>query len=50
MTYILGSDPDAPMQATMEVDSVSGRAEANEEHGSIIKMHAIPDQEPNWRR
>lgn len=44
VTYILGSDPDAPMKATLDVSSVSRRAESDEEHGSIIKMHAIPDQ------
>ena len=44
VTYILGSDPDAPMTATLDVSRVSGRAETHEEHGSIIKMHAIPDQ------
>ncbi len=44
VTYILGSDPDAPLTATLDLASISGRAEANEEHGSIIKMHALPDQ------
>ncbi len=32
------------MKATLDVSRVSGRAEAHEEHGSIIKMHAMPDQ------
>jgi hypothetical protein len=44
VTYILATDPDEPLEAVMKLDSVSMRADANEEHGAIIKMHAIPDQ------
>jgi len=45
VTYILATDPDEPLDAVLELDSVSSRADANEEHGAIIKMQAIPEQE-----
>lgn len=41
--YILASDPDQPLVAKMRVEEIARRAEANEEHGSIIKMRATPD-------
>ena len=44
VTYILATDPDEPMDATLLLDSISKRADANEEHGAVIKMRAIPDQ------
>jgi len=42
--YILASDPEHPLPAVLPVENISLRAEANEEHGSIIKMRALPDQ------
>lgn len=44
-SYILKTDPDKSMDAELLVSSISTRAESSEEHGAIIKMHAIPDQE-----
>ncbi|QDT07654.1 HlyD family secretion protein [Rubripirellula lacrimiformis] len=46
VSYILATDPDKPLDAVMFVNTVSTRAEANEEHGAVIKMRAVPDQEP----
>ena len=43
VTYILATDPDEPMDARLLLDSISKRADANEEHGAVIKMRAIPD-------
>lgn len=45
VTYILATDPDEPLDATLLLNSVSMRADANEEHGAVIKMKAAPDQE-----
>ena len=45
VTYILATDPDKDKEAKLALSSVSERAEPNEEHGAIIKMHAMPDQE-----
>ena len=47
VTYILATDPtmDA-LDATLPIKNISNRAEAHEEHGAIIEMEAIPDQEP----
>jgi multidrug efflux pump subunit AcrA (membrane-fusion protein) len=45
VTYILATDPDVPLDAILKLSSVSMRADAHEEHGAIIKMHAVPDQE-----
>ncbi len=45
VTYILASDPDQPLPAILPIDNISLRAEANEEHGSVIKMRVIPDQD-----
>ena len=44
VTYILATDPDEPMDAKLLIDSISKRADANEEHGAVIKMRANPDQ------
>ena len=44
VTYILATDPDEKLSASLQLDSISMRAEPNEEHGAIVKMHAIPDQ------
>jgi hypothetical protein len=45
VTYILATDPDMPLDAVLMLSSVSMRADAHDEHGAIIKMHAIPEQE-----
>ncbi len=45
VTYILATDPDEPLEAVLSLKSISMRADAHDEHGAIIKMHAIPDQE-----
>ena len=45
VTYILATDPDEPLDAVLMLNSVSMRADANEEHGAVIKMQAIPEQE-----
>jgi hypothetical protein len=44
VTYILASDPDEKLKAQLRIDSISMRAEADEEHGATIKMHADPIQ------
>lgn len=44
VTYILATDPDEPMDAKLLIDSIAKRADANEEHGAVIKMRADPDQ------
>lgn len=46
VTYILATDPDEKLKAKLQLDSIAMRAEPNEEHGAVIKMHAIPEQEP----
>lgn len=47
VTYILATDPTMdPLDATLPMDSISPRAEAHEEHGAVIEMEALPDQEP----
>jgi hypothetical protein len=46
VTYILATDPDEKLEAKLALDSISMRAEPNEEHGAIIKMHATPQQAP----
>ncbi len=43
--YILGTNVDRPLKAVLKVDSISTRADANEEHGAVIKMRADPDQQ-----
>jgi hypothetical protein len=47
VTYILATDPTMdPLEATLPIDSISPRAEANEEHGAVIEMEALPTQKP----
>lgn len=41
--YILATDVDQVCQAKLKVEDISLRAEADEEHGGIIKMNALPD-------
>jgi hypothetical protein len=43
--YILGTNVDHPLKAVLKTSSISTRADANEEHGAVIKMRADPDQE-----
>ncbi len=43
--YILGTNVDHPLQATLKTSSISTRADSNEEHGAVIKMRAYPDQQ-----
>jgi biotin carboxyl carrier protein len=45
VTYILATDPDEPLDAELMLGSISMRADAHDEHGAIIKMRAIPEQE-----
>ncbi len=45
VTYILATDPDEPLEAVLKLSSISMRADAHDEHGAVIKMHVIPDQE-----
>ena len=45
VSYILATDPDVPLDAKLALESVSMRADADEEHGAIIKMRAIPSQD-----
>ena len=45
VTYILATDPDEHLEADLTLESISMRADSHDEHGAIIKMHAIPDQE-----
>ena len=43
--FILASDPDTPLAGALPIKNISRRAEASEEHGSIIKMRVTPDQQ-----
>ncbi|MFK8110790.1 MAG: efflux RND transporter periplasmic adaptor subunit [Rubripirellula sp.] len=45
VTYILATDPDEPLDAVLTMASISERADAHDEHGAVIKMHAMPEQE-----
>ena len=45
VSYILATDPDNDLKAELQLASVSERAEPNEEHGAVIKMHALPVQD-----
>lgn len=45
VTYILASDPDRHLSAELPISNISLRADADEEHGSTIKMRALPDQQ-----
>ncbi|QDT08345.1 efflux RND transporter periplasmic adaptor subunit [Planctomycetes bacterium K23_9] len=44
VTFILATDPDVDLDAKLDMKSISDRAEPHEEHGAIIKMHAVPTQ------
>ncbi|MFG0262907.1 MAG: efflux RND transporter periplasmic adaptor subunit, partial [Novipirellula sp. JB048] len=44
VTYILATNPDVKLDATLQVAQISARAEPNEEHGAVIKMSAYPEQ------
>jgi hypothetical protein len=46
VTYILATNPDKKLDARLDLSSISLRAEADEEHGAIIKMRADPEQGP----
>lgn len=47
VTYILATDPTMdPLNAILPAGSISPRAETHEEHGAIIEMEAIPDEQP----
>ncbi len=43
--YVLATHPDEPMQAELPRQEVQLRAQVNPEHGSTVKMRAIPDRE-----
>jgi biotin carboxyl carrier protein len=45
VTFILATDPDEHLKADLTLESISMRADSHDEHGAIIKMHAIPEQE-----
>lgn len=45
VTYILSSNPDQKLKAKLPIQEIAMRAEPHEEHGAIVKMHAVPDQE-----
>ena len=47
VTYILATNPTMdPLDAVLPIESISERAETHEEHGAIIEMEAMPDQQP----
>ena len=43
--YVLATHPDEPMQAELPRQEVQLRAQVDPEHGSTVKMRAIPDRE-----
>lgn len=43
--YVLATHPDEPMQAELPCQEVQLRAQVDPEHGSTVKMRAIPDRE-----
>ncbi|MEO1524190.1 MAG: efflux RND transporter periplasmic adaptor subunit [Planctomycetota bacterium] len=46
VTYILASDPTADSaKATLPIANISKRADSHEEHGAVIEMEAIPNQD-----
>lgn len=45
VTYILSSNPDQKLSAQLPIEKIAMRAEPHEEHGAIVKMHAVPEQE-----
>ncbi len=48
--YVLATHPDEPMWAELPRKEVQLRAQVNTEHGSTVKMRAIPDREELERR
>ena len=42
--YVLATHPDEPMQAELPRQEIQLRAQVNPEHGSTVKMRAIPDR------
>ncbi len=44
VVYILATDPDARMSAVLPRKEVQLRAQSDQEHGSIVKLRAIPDR------
>ena len=47
VTYILATNPsDEALNATLDLNSISRRADAHDEHGAIIEMKADPEQQP----
>jgi hypothetical protein len=42
--YILATHPDDPMTAVLPREQVQLRAQVDPEHGSTVKMRALPDQ------
>ena len=45
VSYILMTNPDTKLDAKLPVQRIAMRAEPNEEHGAIVKMYAVPDQD-----
>ncbi len=43
--YIIATHVDKELPATLDIARISLRAEANEEHGGVIKINAVPDAE-----
>lgn len=43
--YVLATHPDEPMQAELPRQEVQLRAQVDPEHGSTVKMRAIPDRD-----
>jgi len=43
--YVLATHPDEPMQAELPRQEVQLRAQVDPEHGSTVKMRAVPDRE-----
>lgn len=43
--YVLATHPDEPMQAELPRQEVQLRAQVDPEHGSTVKMRAIPDRQ-----
>ena len=45
VSYILMTNPDTKLDAELPVQRIAMRAEPNEEHGAIVKMYAVPQQD-----
>ncbi len=48
--YVLATHPDEPMRAELPRQQVQLRAQVDPEHGSTVKMRAIPDREELEKR